>query len=162
MADIAQVIATGGIALVSAAVGAGLTYWLGALNRRHQETREDRTRWYEKRLQAYTDLTAATFQGLALSRHSMEKANYEEHVAHLAELATAVSSIRLVGSPEVFERAEQVVHVLTQLLTERDERLLQPVVEAANAFEVAARIDLGHPEPLSLLRSGSKTKDPGS
>jgi hypothetical protein len=30
MADIAQVIATGGTALVSAAAGAGITYWLGA------------------------------------------------------------------------------------------------------------------------------------
>jgi hypothetical protein len=37
MADIPQVLATGGIALVSAATGAGLTYWFGALNRRHQE-----------------------------------------------------------------------------------------------------------------------------
>jgi len=56
MADIAQALATGGIALVSAAAGAGLTYWLGALNRRHQEAREDKTRWYEARLQAYAEL----------------------------------------------------------------------------------------------------------
>jgi hypothetical protein len=45
MADIGQVLATGGTALVSAAAGAGLTYWLGALNRRHQEAREDKTRF---------------------------------------------------------------------------------------------------------------------
>jgi hypothetical protein len=52
MADIAQALVTGGTALVSAAAGAGLTYWLGALNRRHQEAREDATRWYEARREA--------------------------------------------------------------------------------------------------------------
>jgi hypothetical protein len=50
MADIAGVLATGGTELVSATAGAGLTYWLGGLKRRHQEAREDRTRWYEERL----------------------------------------------------------------------------------------------------------------
>jgi hypothetical protein len=40
MADIPQVLAT-----YNALVGAGLTYGFGALNRRHQEKREDRTRW---------------------------------------------------------------------------------------------------------------------
>jgi hypothetical protein len=53
MADMAQVLVRGGTALVSAAAGAGLTYWLGTLNRRHQETRKNETRWYEKRLRAY-------------------------------------------------------------------------------------------------------------
>ena len=53
MAEVAQALITGATALVSAAVEAGLTYWLGRLNRRHQEAREDSTRWYEKRLQAY-------------------------------------------------------------------------------------------------------------
>ena len=61
MSDMAQVLATGGTALVSAAVGAGLTYWLSALNRRHQEAREDRTRWYEARLQAHMELYQAAY-----------------------------------------------------------------------------------------------------
>jgi len=52
MADIPQVLATYD-ALVGVALGAGLTYGLGALNRRHQEKREDATRWYEARLDAY-------------------------------------------------------------------------------------------------------------
>jgi hypothetical protein len=56
MAEVAQALITGATALVSAAVGAGLTYWLGALNRRHQEAREDETRWYEARLHAYIEL----------------------------------------------------------------------------------------------------------
>jgi hypothetical protein len=43
MADIAQAFATYD-ALVGVALGAGLAYGFGALNRRHQEKREDRTR----------------------------------------------------------------------------------------------------------------------
>jgi hypothetical protein len=42
MADIPQVLATYD-ALVGVALGAGLTYGFGALNRRHQEAREDKT-----------------------------------------------------------------------------------------------------------------------
>jgi hypothetical protein len=59
MADIAQALVTGGTALVSAAAGAGLTYRLGALNRRHQEARENETRWYEARREAYGVLLIA-------------------------------------------------------------------------------------------------------
>ena len=71
MADISQVLATGGTALVSAAAGAGLTYWLGALNRRHQEAREDATRWYEARFKAYAELperSAIAFERLGGTR----------------------------------------------------------------------------------------------
>jgi hypothetical protein len=46
------------------ALGAGLTYGFGALNRRHQETRENETRWYETRLQAYIELHQATYDVL--------------------------------------------------------------------------------------------------
>jgi hypothetical protein len=56
MADIPQVLATYD-ALVGVALGAGLTYAFGALSRRHQEAREDKTRWYETRLKAYAELT---------------------------------------------------------------------------------------------------------
>ena len=56
MADMPQVLATYD-ALVGVALGAGLTYGLGALNRRHQEKREDATRWYEARLDAYRELS---------------------------------------------------------------------------------------------------------
>ena len=64
MADIAQVLATYD-ALVGVALGAGLTYGFGALNRRHQEAREDKTRWYETRLKAYGELSQ-TFLNMAL------------------------------------------------------------------------------------------------
>jgi hypothetical protein len=43
MADIPQVLANYD-ALVGVALGAGLTYGFGALNRRHHEAREDKTR----------------------------------------------------------------------------------------------------------------------
>ena len=54
MADLAELIATYD-ALVGVALGAGLTYGFSALNRRHQESREDKTRWYQARLDAYAD-----------------------------------------------------------------------------------------------------------
>jgi hypothetical protein len=58
MADIAQVLATYD-ALVGVALGAGLTYGFSAMNRRHQEAREDKTRWYQARLEAYADFYRA-------------------------------------------------------------------------------------------------------
>jgi hypothetical protein len=148
MADIAQVLATGGTALVSAAAGAGLAYWLGALNRRHQEAREDRTRWYEKRLQAYTELSAVAFQGLALSKQSLEEASFEENLAHMGAVAKAFSLIRLVGSPEVIKRAAIVTDVALHHIHHRGEPSRWDYAEAVNAFEAAAREDLGHPEPF--------------
>jgi hypothetical protein len=73
------------------------------------------------------NLSAVAFQGLTLSAQSIEKAEYEEHVAHLGELVKAVSLIRLVGSPEVFARAKQVSEVLSEMVirlyaTKRGER----------------------------------------
>jgi type II secretory pathway pseudopilin PulG len=59
VADIGPALVTGGAAIVGVVAGAGLTYWLGAMNRRHQEEREDKTRWYEARLQAYIKLNHA-------------------------------------------------------------------------------------------------------
>jgi hypothetical protein len=58
MADMAQVLATYD-ALLGVALGAGLTYGFGALNRRHQEAREDKTRWYQARLEAYSEFYRA-------------------------------------------------------------------------------------------------------
>jgi hypothetical protein len=58
MAEIPQVLATYD-ALAGVALGAGLTYAFGALNRLHQEAREDKTRWYQARLDAYADFYRA-------------------------------------------------------------------------------------------------------
>jgi hypothetical protein len=62
MADIPQVLATYD-ALVGVALGAGLTYGFSALSRRHQEAREDKTRWYQARLAAYTEFYQALSDG---------------------------------------------------------------------------------------------------
>ena len=63
MADILQVLATYD-ALVGVALGAGLAYGFGALNRRHQEAREDATRWYQARREAYATFLMAASQSL--------------------------------------------------------------------------------------------------
>ena len=60
MADIPEVLATYD-ALVGVALGAGLTYGFGALNRRHQEAREDKTRWYDTRLRTYAEFAETVF-----------------------------------------------------------------------------------------------------
>jgi hypothetical protein len=170
MADIPQVIATYD-ALVGVALGAGLTYGLGALNRRHQEAREDKTRWYEARREAYAALLIAAQRVSVRS----EEGTPEKQMSELAdELAAATSAVRLVGSPEVVEAADNLfvavvedVELLKQevldfvqrqedsdedldLLEELDNLEMTRVLhmpEARKAFEKAARKDLGHPSP---------------
>jgi hypothetical protein len=91
--------------------GAGLTYWVGALNRRHQEAREDRTRWYEARREAYAALLIAA-QRVSVSS---EEGTSEEHMSELAdELSAAMGAVRLVGSPEVIEAADQLFIAILQ------------------------------------------------
>ena len=98
MAEVAQALTTGVTALVSAAVGAGLTYWLGALNRRHQEAREDRTRWYEERLKAYVSLPQAISSSVAATFAT--DISHEQFERPLVELMGAVAA----GPPEGGER----------------------------------------------------------
>jgi hypothetical protein len=171
MADIAGVLATGGTALVSAAAGAGLTYWLGALNRRHQEAREDKTRWYEARREAYAALLIAAQRVSVRS----EEGTPEKQMSELAdELSAAMGAVRLVGSPEVVEAADNVFIAIledvelfrqevldfAQKVEDSDEELdpleelenlettrVLHMQEARKAFEKAARKDLGHPSP---------------
>ena len=168
MADIAQVLATYD-ALVGVALGAGLTYGFGALNRRHQEAREDRTRWYDARREAYAALLIAA-QRVSVGS---EDATPEEQMSELAdELSAAMNAVRLVGSPEVIEAADHLfIAILEDMELFRQEVLdfaqrqedsdedLDPVeelenlertrtlhiTEARKAFEKVARKDLGHP-----------------
>jgi hypothetical protein len=79
MADIAELIATYD-ALVGVALGAGLTYSFSALSRRRQEAREDRTRWYQARLAAYTEFYQALSDGwlpVGAKRRADPKARYD-------------------------------------------------------------------------------------
>ena len=153
MADIGQVLASGGWAIVGVVIGASLTYWFGSLNRRHQEAREDKTRWYEQRLRAYTEFSTAVFDGFVLSIPAMpgvEEADLEERKAHARMIAAALSSIRLVGSPEVIQEANQVMNTTLTQLRNRGEPQESVFWTTLTTFEAAARKDLGHPPPESL------------
>jgi hypothetical protein len=123
MADIAQVIATGGTALVSAAAGAELTYWLGALNRRHQEAREDRTRWYEERLKAYVEFTRAAMEaGFLLKGDSAE-----DWSTIIERFESAMGTMLLTSSPEVHSAG---LKVLRQFRDHAETELLMPYLSS--------------------------------
>ena len=151
MADIPQVLATYD-ALVGVALGAGLTFGFGALNRRHQEKREDRTRWYETRLRAYAEFTHTASDAVWLTipsaRDYKEKKEAREGV--MAELERVVGIIRLVGSLEVVGKAERLRQLASQAISNAargypvDPKLW---TESLEEFETAARKDLGHPSP---------------
>jgi hypothetical protein len=101
MADIPQLLANYD-ALAGVALGAGLTYGFGALNWRHQEAREDATRWYEARREAYaTFLTAASQSLKNLGTKSVSEIPGNEFYA-------ATNMIRLVGSQPVIEATNSV------------------------------------------------------
>lgn len=144
MADMGQVLATGVTTIVGVATGAGLTYWFGALNRRHQEAREDRTRWYEARFQAYVGLFRAVVDAVAAA-HSDEEDTRNRAVA---ELSASLQTVRFVGSPEAALSAQSLFQVLLDAIGDDpkpldDNRLRDAILE----FSSAARKDLGHPAP---------------
>lgn len=132
MADIPEVPATYD-ALVGVALGAGLTYGLGALNRRHQEKREEANRLYEARFQAYAKLSEA-----ALARSVVDpqtSPNVEERFSQAMAAATsAVGSIALVGSEEVLVAANDLI-VKVREETARTDPDLYRLRDALIAFE---------------------------
>ena len=103
MADIAQVLATGGTTIVGVTVGAGLTYWHGALNRHHQEAREDKTRWYEARLQAYTEFYLVTYEGWHVATGGKRSDEQREELGN--RLVRSLGVILFVGSESVSDAA---------------------------------------------------------
>jgi hypothetical protein len=139
MADIAQVLATGGTTIVAVGVGAGLTYWFGALNMRHQEEREDRTRWYDARREAYARFLDAIANHSLVARR--EDASTDDLVGAATALTSSFSAIRLVGSPDAIRTAGQYLAAFLRPQP-RDASTMQA---AMRAFEAAARTDLGHP-----------------
>jgi hypothetical protein len=151
MADIPQVLATYD-ALVGVALGAGLTYGLSALNRRHQEEREDKTRWYEARLQAYVQLNQAIAHMETLLFRE-QKPTQEERQRAMTAIQSTQSTVRLVGSAHAFDKADTLDAIAALILdgpipvTEKRRSLwYERVVEV----EDQARQDLGYPgaEPL--------------
>ena len=146
MADIPQVLATYD-ALVGVALGAGLTYGLGALNRRHQEAREDRTRWYEARLQTYARLYEAAYNSyFSIYRPTVSsEGNLDEA---FRETMNAVGAIHFIGSQEVIKAAETLVDkVLEGGKGKPSGDFLDDLMDALDEFQVASRKDLGHPSP---------------
>jgi hypothetical protein len=144
MADIPQLLANYD-ALVGVALGAGLTYGFGALNRRHQETREDRTRWYDARFKAYTDFYVAITDVWSLAVQG--ERTREERQKLGARLRNATAQVQLVGSSEAVElalAASGAIMKESARTTKFDDARLTPLV---HRFLDAARQDLGHPEP---------------
>jgi hypothetical protein len=158
MADIAQAIANYD-ALVGVALGAGLTYGFGALNRRHVEKREEATRLYEVRFQAYAQLSqAALTRGVIDPRTSP---NAEERLSQAMSSATsAMGAIGLVGSDEVLIAASKLVIAVGEEVERREPDLCR-LRDIQAAFRDAARKDLGL--SLRLICNGSTTEFvPGS
>jgi hypothetical protein len=140
MADIPQVLATYG-ALVGVALGAGLTYGFGALNRRHQEKRENDTRWYERRLESYVGLYQAAYDAYFLMYVSDKPRSQAGQ-----GILNAVGAIHFVGSPEVAEAAENLVDVVLAGGKGKKEAdaFLDELMDALDEFKVVSRKDLGH------------------
>jgi hypothetical protein len=157
MADIPQVLSNYD-ALVGVALGAGLTYGFGALNRRHQEARENETRWYNARFQAYVDLLRAVGQNEVLW---VTDPIDEDHRELLLSLRAALGSVRLVGSDEVIKVANKLIGATfgdmadyvtgvideTPVVAETGIERLERLERLVRQFVTVARKDLGHPSP---------------
>jgi hypothetical protein len=144
MADLAQVLATYD-ALVGVAVGAGLTYGFSALNRRHAEAREDRTRWYEQRRQAYVKLVVSAFAVKhMLTRSEVAPPTKAEKNEKFSALHTALAEVRIVGSAEARQKASDLYDVAFKARPDGGESAEDAYIEARKNFEAVARNDLGH------------------
>jgi hypothetical protein len=166
-----QVLATGGTTIVAGAVGAGLTYLFATLNRRHQEAREDQTRWYEARREAYGALliTASRVARNLLDTPGKPELSLGEM---LDEVIATLGAVRLVGSPSARAAAENLVvavladahaygkNVRKLAETSEDEESWKEQLKglpgavhtpaAIRVFEETARRDLGHPSAGTL------------
>jgi hypothetical protein len=149
MADIPQVIATYD-ALVGVALGAGLTYGFSALNRRHQEAREDKTRWYQARLDAYADFYRALSEWWLLA--ARRDSTSPERAKLIGRLSNTLSLIHLVGSPEV-------VLTANALFKEAQESKDQAQPKLA-VFVFSARKDLGDTLDRSIQREIDRALPP--
>ena len=145
MADISQVLATYD-ALIGVALGAGLTYGFGALNRRHQEAKEDKTRWYQARLEAYAEVYRALSDFWLLGDQN------EDREKLVSRLSNALGLIHFMGSPEVALAAYGVFRE-----TVNSAEGPQPKFAA---FVFAARKDLGDTVPRFLQREIDRALPP--
>jgi hypothetical protein len=136
---------------VGVLLGAGLTYSTSLLNRRHQEKREDKTRWYNSKLEAYSTFLSTVFHQLFIHTRTTLTAEEpdserrrlltDEYMQVAVALQNATAPIRIVGSTEIIKAVEGV---LVQTLDLHEGRKDENRWNAAlNAFAEAARTDLG-------------------
>jgi hypothetical protein len=144
MADIPQVLATYD-ALVGVALGAGLTYGFGALNRRHQEAREDRTRWYEARLKVCAEFSQAAFDASRFLRQG--GGSVEVGSSIVARFESSIGVLMLLGSPRVLNAGLDVLRLFRSILSKDESYDDKRFAYAVAQFSNAARKDLGHPSP---------------
>ena len=150
MADIGQVVATGVTTIVGVSLGAGLTYLFGSMNRRHQEAREDETRWHSTKLEAYAEFLSVAFHHIYLDIRARaatedpedEPMTTEDYKQAALALNAAWAPVRIVGSPEVIEAANHVVALAIEVQGGAVDPKLWST--ATNVFVAAARRDLGH------------------
>jgi hypothetical protein len=136
---------------VGVALGAGLTYGFSALNRRHQERREDKTRWYQARLEAYAEFYRALSDWWLLPER--EQGTQEDREKLLSRLSNALGLIHLVGSPEVSLTA----HALFKEVNMASKDQAQPKLAV---FVFAARKDLGDTLDRSIQREIDRVLPP--
>jgi hypothetical protein len=145
MADIGAALVAGSATIVGVVAGAGLTYWLGSLNRRHQEKREDDTRWYEARLEAYSAIVNAATMGVGAASIRNDLKSAEEF---LADIMGVVAKVQFVGSAEAVDLASRLFDVATSEVQKarKDQSSFnaEPIKAALFEFRNAARRDLGH------------------
>lgn len=123
-----------GMAIVGVVIGAGLTYVFGALNRRHQEEREDKTRWYEARREAYGALLIAASR---VSRSFRDEPKPGRPTGEpMDELIAAMGALRLVGSPPVIEAADNLFTAILEDVALHGQKLLEMARRKAEDSEM--------------------------
>ena len=150
MADVAEVLATYD-ALVGVALGAGLTYGFSFLNRRHQEAREDKTRWYQARLDAYADFYRALSDWWLLGVRAQSTQDDREKL--VGRLSNAHGLIQFIGSPEV-------ALLSNALFKEAIEEGEDEAQSKLGVFVFAARKDLGDTLDRSIQKESDRALPP--
>lgn len=143
MSKIIQAIATSTPTVIGIVIGAVLTYGLGALSRRHQEKREDETRWYEARLRTYGDFQGGLIRASVLANYPT--VDHDDFKRLLQEIGSSLGQISLVGSTEVNDAAKTLFHVIMHELRQLPGKAMDEttITGPRVAFELAARKDLG-------------------
>jgi hypothetical protein len=152
MADMAQAVVTSAMGIIGVTIGVGLSHWLGTLNRRHQETRENDTRWYEERLRAYVAYYQAVYDAFfRMGEIARKKARLsdEDIESLLQRLENDLGTVHFVGSAEVIEAAEKAYDaVLPQLdANYKSGDFRGDFLDELEEFRDVSRKDLGHPSP---------------